>query len=73
MVQKTPWKPNHYAPCPSRPDELIKDVKFKYCELRKIKKYKDKYSGNYKIRKVYDAIKGKYEEIIYDSLQHSNI
>ena len=68
LKKKTvPGKPNHYAPCPLRLEELIKDIKFEYRELRKIKKYKDKYDGNYKVHKAYNYAKHKYEETIYDS------
>lgn len=61
-----PGKPNRYAPCPTKLEELVKDITFEYRELRKIKKYKDKYGGNYKIRMVYNTEKRKYEEILYD-------
>jgi len=65
LKKKTvPGKPNHYAPCPSKLDELIKDVKFKYREQRKIKKYKDKYDGNYELYKHYNYEKGKDEETL---------
>lgn len=65
LKKKTvPVKANHYAPCPSKLEELTKDIKFKYREMRKIKKYKDKYDGEYTIRKVYNVEKRKMKSLL---------